>query len=63
MAFYLQLGLARLFADRRGITAVEYAALAVGVISVTSIGAAAFGEAVQSLFAALRSAVIAAANN
>jgi Flp pilus assembly pilin Flp len=63
MAFCMQLALTRVLANRRGVTAIEYAVLALGVVSVIGVGVAAFGEAVQSLFAALRGAIIAAASS
>lgn len=42
-----------LFADRRGITSVEYAVLALGIIPIIGIAATSLGVNIVSLFTAV----------
>jgi pilus assembly protein Flp/PilA len=43
--------------DRKGVTAAEYAVLAVGIVLVVAIAAATFGTALSGTFSSLTSAV------
>ncbi len=47
--YFLHPWLRRLTADRRGISAIEYAVLALGIIPVVALAAAALGAGIGSL--------------
>ncbi|MDE2334167.1 MAG: hypothetical protein KGK10_06470 [Rhodospirillales bacterium] len=48
--YFMHSWLLRLTNDRRGITAIEYAVLALGIIPVVALAAAAMGASISSLF-------------
>ncbi len=60
MVCYLSGFLKRLVADRRAISAVEYAVLALGIVPLVAFGAVLLGGGVQALLDTVSHAVAAA---
>jgi Flp pilus assembly pilin Flp len=57
MVQFVRVRLAALLTDRKGISSMEYAALAVGVVGAVLAGAKVFGTALQNYLSALLTTV------